>query len=284
MFAKMTLTGLETLMQPMNKSIFDNLELPAGIDKDAVINMIYLRGGDYPVTYTDPLYVYNSLKGWSLAHYRTFEKWVKALDTEYAPLENYDRIEEISDVSNGYKSGNETGTDNITTSHTNTRSYNDNEQGSDTEIGRESDNKSLTRTENLTGTDKRTNAHNISAYNSTTDYVKDFEDVSNDETSNNNTITENGNTIAETNKTSTNSVNKNGSGTDTNVGTDQKHAYKTASENSNETRTRTAKIHGNIGVTTSQQMLESELKIAQWNLYEHIADAFISDYCIPIYI
>lgn len=43
------------------------------------------------------------------------------------------------------------------------------------------------------------------------------------------------------------------------------------------------RIHGNVGVTTSQQMLESELDLAQWNLYEHISDIFLSDFVIPIY-
>lgn len=43
------------------------------------------------------------------------------------------------------------------------------------------------------------------------------------------------------------------------------------------------RIHGNIGVTTSQQMLEEELKIAGWNLYEHIATVFIQELCIMVY-
>lgn len=42
-------------------------------------------------------------------------------------------------------------------------------------------------------------------------------------------------------------------------------------------------VSGNIGVTTSQQMLESELKIREWNLYEHIADLFVTEFCVPIY-
>lgn len=42
-------------------------------------------------------------------------------------------------------------------------------------------------------------------------------------------------------------------------------------------------MYGNIGVTTSQQMLQSELDIAEWNLYEHIADVFVRELCIPIY-
>lgn len=43
------------------------------------------------------------------------------------------------------------------------------------------------------------------------------------------------------------------------------------------------RIHGNIGVLTSQAMLESELQLAEWNLYEHITDLFLSEYVIPIY-
>ena len=46
---------------------------------------------------------------------------------------------------------------------------------------------------------------------------------------------------------------------------------------------RDGRIHGNIGVTTSQQMLQAELDIAQWNLYEHITDLFLSEFVIPIY-
>lgn len=42
-------------------------------------------------------------------------------------------------------------------------------------------------------------------------------------------------------------------------------------------------LYGNIGVTTSQQMLESELKIAEWNLVEHITDIFLQDFCILVY-
>jgi len=42
--------------------------------------------------------------------------------------------------------------------------------------------------------------------------------------------------------------------------------------------------YGNIGVTTSQQMLESELEVARWNLIEQITDMFIRDFCILVYV
>ena len=55
------------------------------------------------------------------------------------------------------------------------------------------------------------------------------------------------------------------------------------SETENSKTVRDGRIHGNIGVITSQQMLEAELKIAEWNLYEHITDLFLEEFVIPIY-
>ena len=51
----------------------------------------------------------------------------------------------------------------------------------------------------------------------------------------------------------------------------------------NSSTTRHAHMYGNIGVTTSQQMLRDQLDISQWNLYEHIADLFIEEFCILVY-
>lgn len=43
------------------------------------------------------------------------------------------------------------------------------------------------------------------------------------------------------------------------------------------------RIHGNIGVTTSQQMLISELDLGYWNIYEKITDLFLTEFVIPVY-
>ena len=45
----------------------------------------------------------------------------------------------------------------------------------------------------------------------------------------------------------------------------------------------TGRVHGNIGVTTSQQMLESELDLGYWNIYSRITDMFLEEFCILIY-
>lgn len=43
------------------------------------------------------------------------------------------------------------------------------------------------------------------------------------------------------------------------------------------------RIHGNVGVTTSQQMLQAEYEIARFNIVEQITDLFIMEFCIPVY-
>lgn len=46
----------------------------------------------------------------------------------------------------------------------------------------------------------------------------------------------------------------------------------------------TMRRHGNLGVTTSAQMLQGDTDFyAQFNLYDRIADLFIQDFCIAIY-
>lgn len=44
-----------------------------------------------------------------------------------------------------------------------------------------------------------------------------------------------------------------------------------------------AHLYGNIGVTTSTQMLEDFLRVERWNIYEHIAELFVDEFCIRVY-
>lgn len=45
----------------------------------------------------------------------------------------------------------------------------------------------------------------------------------------------------------------------------------------------TAHLYGNIGVTTSTQMLEDFLRVERFTIYEEIADIFVSEFCIMVY-
>lgn len=49
------------------------------------------------------------------------------------------------------------------------------------------------------------------------------------------------------------------------------------------TKKNTGRSHGNIGVTTNQQMIESELHLRRFNLYKTIALEFEDEFTIPVY-
>ena len=57
-----------------------------------------------------------------------------------------------------------------------------------------------------------------------------------------------------------------------------------SSDTSASTGSHTGRIHGNIGVTTSQQMLQSELDIApKLNVYDYIINSFKNRFCLQVY-
>lgn len=74
---------------------------------------------------------------------------------------------------------------------------------------------------------------------------------------------------------------ENGNITNTETGKD------TENENVNGGRTgrhtKTGRAHGNIGVTTSQQMIQSERDLVVFNLYDVIAESFIENFCLMVY-
>lgn len=75
------------------------------------------------------------------------------------------------------------------------------------------------------------------------------------------------------------------SGTDSTTGSTTGNT--SASESSNGTTDTSLKhkahLYGNIGVTTSQQMLEAELQVARFNLVDQITDCFMNEFCIRVY-
>ena len=64
---------------------------------------------------------------------------------------------------------------------------------------------------------------------------------------------------------------------------DQSEVYGTTGNTLDSSYDHTNHMYGNIGVTTTQQMLEAEYKIAEWNIYEAIKDIFIQDFLIMVY-
>ena len=74
---------------------------------------------------------------------------------------------------------------------------------------------------------------------------------------------------------------ENGSLTNTETGKDTEN--ESVSGGRTGRHTRTGRAHGNIGVTTSQQMIQSERDLVIFNLYDVIAESFIENFCLMVY-
>ena len=235
--AKITLIGIENFLNP-DRSVFDKMNLPAGIDKETLIGSILLRCQEFELLYSDPDFLIDAVNIWSRKNYWTFDKWVKAINIQYDPLYNYDRTEEWTDTHSGDYSKSGSGNSSGTTGTLN----------------------NLTETHNLATSNDVTNTHSEKAFNDS-NYVGTTQDVTDQDTTDTGTITNTGTVTGNYSNTDSN----NESGDDS---FENKH---------------NGRMYGNIGVTTSQQMLQSELDIARWNMYEHIADLFASEFCIMVY-
>ena len=204
--AKVTLLGMNAYFQNAGNDLFEFLGLPTGLNKQTLTDNILLQGGEFEVLYSDPMSLKTNIGIWSDREAATFNRWVDALNIEYAPLENYDRHEDWTDTLDSDGTSRTTGTNDTSTSgsvHT-----------------------------------------DVSAYDSSGYQPK--EKVTTSETVDNDTTESNTSTLDNTGR-------------------------------------HTGRVHGNIGVTTSQQMLESELDLGYWNIYSRITDMFLEEFCILIY-
>ena len=277
--AKITTVGFYQYMNAYNNDLFGLLNLPPGIDKDTLINNILLRGGEFEVVYSNPDFYKSAIGLWSNKHYRTFEKWINALNIDYNPLENYDRMEEWTD------SGSRTNTGTVSDSGTRTNTGTVSDTGSITNTGTQSTN--TTGKDNFTGSGNSTNTDEISAYNSAS-FQNDKKNTTNSSnssetnTTTNSTRTDN---LTESNSnTRTDNLTESNSNTRTDNLTESNSNTRTDNLSEKTSSNRIGRAHGNIGVTTSQQMLQSELDIAKWNIYEQITDLFLSEFCIMVYV
>ena len=244
--AKITMIGLETALAYKNESLFDLMNLPAGIDKDVVEGNILMEGGEFEVLYANPDFMKQMIGIWTQKHYRTFNKWIKALNIEYSPLENYDRMEEWTDTGSETSNRKNDGTLTDTSNGTVHAEGNEHTSGNASNIS-ESD------TENK-----------VSAFDSSSYQPENMSE------NNNTTHSENNEQVTNSNDTTTTNH--------TNGSTSNNEDY-----SQNTTGLHTGRTHGNIGVTTSQQMLQSELDIARFNIVQQITDLFLQEFCIMIY-
>ena len=204
---------------------------------------------------------------------------------KYEPLQNYDRTEEVTDTTERTGSDNTTfgsRTDTINTNNTTNIGAQDN-----TSTDNETTKIGTIKTETNSNTSKKgseSNEKEVAPYDNETYYnqEKNTLNFTNRTDENNSTTT----TDARTDTRTNNSTEKLGARKDTTESsTSNTFGGHTDATNRNENETYTHKSHmyGNIGVTTSQQMLESEREVAYFNFVSIVAHDIIKLIAICIY-
>lgn len=277
-----------------NEHIFDGLTFPEGIDKEIAVNEILTRSGEFEILYPDDAFLTAMITHWGKKHYRTFDKWVKALAIEYKPLENFDRNEETRDETrktSGYKTSADY-TDKRTANLEDKRTANLQDKRTanleDKRTANLNDKTTYLNDDTTSQTVDGTAQHDVAAYDSST-LVAQSKDTTNAGTSK---LSHTGTVDLDTtgtdtlSHTGTDTTDTTGTDTMNHTGTDETRRAGTLSDvngQENEAIIHKSHLYGNIGVTTSQQMLQAELDVQRFNLYENIANLFIDEFCIQVY-
>ena len=192
-------------------------------------------------------------KSFMKRHEVDFSLMYQALyDYKYSPIENYNRIEE-SDIVKGGKDTNTTreeSTNSITYGAIDTREDN------------------LSATAHSDATDRNAGTDSISKAVSGFNQPNTMNDSERETTTYGKETTTTGNTTT----TNTGTQKNTKSGTDS----DNSESVKNSEMSYGGTEKTTSNIHGNIGVTTNQQMIESEIEMRKSNLLENIIEQFIN--------
>lgn len=244
---KITIRGFYDFLDYLNDDLFTNLTVPASplIDRDTLILNILQKSDDLESLYSDPYYIKESLTYWSRKWSRTFQKWIDALNKTYESLYNVDMYQDTVDKTTTDRD--ETIDDTLNSS----RDITDHET-SDTD-------EDVSYSENVSYSETNT----ISAFN--------VETLRNDtaKTSSN----------AKTSSTGTDVDYERNNKTDDDVSSTQKNVQ---AEDTVVDYIHDDHWYGRDKMP-AQDLLEKELKVAQWNIYDHITDIFLQEYCILVY-
>ena len=240
----MNLQNLVDWAQYNEIDIFEGVTVPDPLDAETVKSAIMVRSGLMTPLYKEPRVFQSLVTHWFITKQWTFEHLIKIIQSEYSPIENYNRHEDSTITLSG--------TDTVDMEGGNTQTH----SGTDT-----TEHSGIDTTAH-SGTD--TTTEEISAENVGT-YSPDSQ-----------SSLLHGESIDLTH----------GESIDLTHG----HTITDAFEDRKDTTTygkidtRESDIHGNIGVTTTQQMIEQDLELLRhFDIYGWIAEQFENDNMLLIY-
>lgn len=268
-------------MMRYDASIFDELVLPAAPwskyfvensidlpvpDREVLVAHILRRTANLEIFYPNFQTLRSAIRVWSITNQYKWKKLWESIHYDYNPIWNKDAYyteEEhyTRDLNDAYDETTGSGTDG---------SYDDEERGTKGSTTTDSGSKNT----QTSGTKNSTSVDSISSYN-----VNGFQEREK-------------NTYNESSSGTENTTTSNTTGYSENTTDNQEGSYHEDFEgNKNSTNSatgttdtlRTRREYGNIGVTTTQQMLEAERELATFNWYDVVCDSFIAEFCIDVF-
>lgn len=233
-----------------DNTLLDGLEIPAGLDKAACVDLLLTETSGFNMMYPDPVFFKARLETWNKRRLPIWRKLWSTTQYEYDPIANYDRTE--------------THTETVT--HTGT----DSTQRTDQMTHTGTDGTQTSETATHTGT--------VSNQNGATDTVKKTG-------YNSDALQVTEQTEHTGNSTDTNNLTDTGSGSATRTVNlaDNSTGTETLTRNLQDSVERSIRAKGNIGVTTTQQMIEAERESVKFDMYKVICDDFIDAFCVFTY-
>lgn len=272
--------------------------LPEGINHTTLDPLLLAEAAELELLYPEPNTLKTVIFAWSMARNPAWAKMLEALSAEYSPIENYDRSENWTDTRNladnhsgsenrqstGQSAGTRTGQE--ATSSIGQEATTSTGQEATTSAGQEASTSTRQEDSSSTGSDTET----VVGYNDTTWTNKGKHETAGGLNSSSNG-SDNRSTSGEENKSTSGTENSSTSGEVNRSTSGSENLSTSGSENrtdqSADTHTgtiqHTSRIHGNIGVTTAQQMIQAELELRKMDVYNLIVKEFIKMFCLGVY-
>ena len=265
---------IASIIQHSNPTISGAFYLPSGADKERFLDFFFLEYGEFTPIYQEPSALARHIRAAGTVLKYTLDKLYATLSLQYNPIENYDRQEEWSDGGGKmteYKGG---------TTSSRTGSGTVDYLGGNQTIDSGSSTTGYVGGETETPSTNRTVEHQVSADNTGT-YFPSEKDIETGATVSRTYSADRADTTTTGNTQTVTYQGRRDASSDTES---QSTAFSPDRKDiETSTGTHSGRVHGNIGVTTSQQMLESERDVARYQFYAEAALLYASHLLIMVY-
>lgn len=261
-----------------NRSLFDGMELPDGMNKSFVINRLLIETAELQALYTDANLAQFAITNWANCRKPVWDKLYSTEKLEYNPIWNVDGTETV------------TGTDSRISENAQKRSreLEGNEDTSDSSRDTENTTDSRNIDENSNNVvdtvGQNTSSENVNdftaAYDAAELQQKDKTDKAVTDSSSSKVSTVSEDKTKNTGESSKNSTHS-GEGNRKNRETENWNDGGTTKDHG-ENKTVTIR-HGNIGVTSTQSLIQEERELDKFSTIDYIIGDFKLNFCLLVY-